>query len=285
MPTNGSDRSVMEGLLARPVTDASRAAWGFTNRTDMVTLESGERVVVQRYGRRDDAEHRLRIMRALQAPAAAAGIAIPHVREADLDAGWVMFDLLPGVVVPADGAARPGALGFPAMARAMGELLARFRALPVEGLDDLWACPERLVGAARRWAVAFPETARTIDEVPDLFAGRPVVLAHGDFAPVNVLIEDNEITGLLDFESVRSADPLFDVAWWAWSVSFAGAAALAAGWRPFLEGAGIDPAEPDLDRRVRALQILRMLELLAAGTLSSGIASVVENRLRETAAA
>jgi hypothetical protein len=40
--------------------------------------------------------------------------------------------------------------------------------------------------------------------VPGLFAGRLVVLPHGDFAPVNILSGGEEVTGLLDFEAVRS---------------------------------------------------------------------------------
>lgn len=47
-----SERELIERALARPVSDATRAAWGFTNRTDMITLDNGERVVVQRYRRR-----------------------------------------------------------------------------------------------------------------------------------------------------------------------------------------------------------------------------------------
>jgi hypothetical protein len=43
--------------------------------TERDLLEHLERVVVQRDRRRHDAEYRLRVMRALRAPAAAAGIA------------------------------------------------------------------------------------------------------------------------------------------------------------------------------------------------------------------
>ena len=81
-----SERAVIERVLARPVSNATKAAWGFTNRTDIVTLAGGERVVVQRYRRRQDAEYRLRVMRGLWRPAAEAGISIPRVRESDLDA-------------------------------------------------------------------------------------------------------------------------------------------------------------------------------------------------------
>jgi hypothetical protein len=50
---------------------------------------------------------------------------------------------------------------------------------------------------------------------PALFAKCPVVLDHGDFAPIDILPDGASVTGLLDFESVHLADPLFDVAWWA----------------------------------------------------------------------
>jgi aminoglycoside phosphotransferase (APT) family kinase protein len=43
--------------------------------------------------------------------------------------------------------------------------------------------------------------------VPALFDKRPVVLAHGDFAPVNMLTDGTSLSGLLDFESVRLARP------------------------------------------------------------------------------
>jgi aminoglycoside phosphotransferase len=232
----------LERVLARPVADATRAVWGFTNRTDIVTLEGGERVVVQRYRRREDAEYRLRVMQALWAPAAEAGIAIPRVRESDLDADppWVMFDALPGVPVP-ENAGLEGPR-FPAMARSMGELLAAFRGLPSAGLelDELWA------------------------------------------APVNVLTDGRSLTGLLDFESVRLADPLFDVAWWAWAFSFSAPAESA--WPAFLDGAGIDATDPELPVRIRALQVLRMLELLAGESLDAGVRRIVADRLRTTIA-
>ena len=63
--TDDSKRDLIERLLKRPVTGATHAVWGFTNQTDIVTLAGGDRVVVQRYRRRQDAEHRLRVKRAL----------------------------------------------------------------------------------------------------------------------------------------------------------------------------------------------------------------------------
>jgi aminoglycoside phosphotransferase (APT) family kinase protein len=292
---DNSERVLIERMLARPVAEATQAVWGFTNRTDIVTLASGDRVVVQRYRRRQDAEYRLRVMRALRRPAAEAGIAIPRIRESDLetDPAWVILDALPGVPVPEARDAGLEGPRFPAMARSMGELLAAFRRLPVAGLelDDLWADPGRLAARAAGWVEELRGLAATeratlaglLDRVPAVFAKRPVVLAHGDFAPVNVLTDGVSVTGLLDFESVRLADPLFDVAWWKWVVSFSSPSVLEAAWPAFLQGAGIDATDPELPIRVRSLQVLRMLELLAGETiLGPDVQRIVADRLRAT---
>jgi aminoglycoside phosphotransferase (APT) family kinase protein len=255
----------------------------------MIMLDNGELVVVQRYRHRADAEYRLQVMRGLWTPTALAGIPLPWVRDFNMDGdpAWVIYDVLPGVPVPAAGEPGPGGPRFPQMARIMGELLAAFRRLPVASLelDQLWADPARLAASAAGWAqqLSITNTDHYLDAVPGLFAGRPVVLAHGDFAPVNVLTDGANVTGLLDFEAVRLADPLFDAAWWAWSVSFSSPDALEEAWA-FLAGAGLDAAEPGLADRVRALQVLRMLEQLATGNLSPGIARIVTDRLHATLA-
>ena len=59
------ERELLERVLGRPVAAAGRAAWGFTNRTDMATVAGGERAVVQRYRYRQDAAYRLRVMQGL----------------------------------------------------------------------------------------------------------------------------------------------------------------------------------------------------------------------------
>jgi len=117
---------------------------------------------------------------------------------------------------------------------------------------------------------------------PALFAGRSAVLAHGDFAPVNVLTDGVALTGLLDLEAVRLADPLFDVAWWAWAVGFAGDGVLQRAWPGFLRGAAIEAGDPCLADRVRTLQVLRMLELLAGSSLAPDVRPTVAAKLRAT---
>jgi aminoglycoside phosphotransferase (APT) family kinase protein len=285
-----SDTRWVGRVLGQAVAEATPAAWGFQNQTDIVTLVAGNRAVLQRYRRREDAEYRLEVMGALRNSAAAAGIAIAKVRTFDLDAdpAWIIFDALPGVPIPEVDRGLEGPR-FPALAHAMGEMLAAFRELPIDGLEveGLWADPARLAGRAAEWAAALQDVddreramlSGELKRVPDLFRGRPAVLAHGDFSPVNVLSDGRALTGLVDFESVRLADPLFDPAWWEWSVSFSSPAVLEAAWPEFLDGAGVDANEPELFRRVRSLQLLRMLELLAGDSLDPGVRRTVAQRL------
>jgi aminoglycoside phosphotransferase (APT) family kinase protein len=282
----------LEQALEQPISGAAPAESGSQNRTDMVTLADGTRVVLQRYRRRVDAERRVHVLGALRDPAADKGIAIPHIRRSDLDADppWIVFDMLPGVPAPASDEVRPGGPRFPVLAWSMGALLADFSELPCADLDldDGWARPRYLAARADAWAECLvpvltaaqhKRLSRVLASLPALFEGRPTVLAHGDFAPVNVLVEDSTITGLLDFGSVRLADPLFDVACWAWSVSFAGRAVFTSAWPAFLDGVGIDPAEPDLVQRVRAIQIVRMVEMLADHDLRPDSWKAVHKRL------
>ncbi|MBA3261826.1 MAG: phosphotransferase [Thermoleophilaceae bacterium] len=232
-------------------------------------------------------------MRALWTPAAEVGIAIPHPPSpiSTPTRPGSSSTPCPGSPFPEAGDAGLEGPRFPAIARSMGQLLAAFRRLPTAGLelDDLWAAPGRLAARAARWVEELPGLAATertalaglLGHLPALFAKRPVVLAHGDFAPVNVLTDGASVTGLLDFESVRLADPLFDVAWWAWAVSFSSPSVLDAAWPGFLQGAGIDATDPELAVRVRSLQLPRMLELLADTTsLDPDVQRIVADRLR-----
>ena len=122
--------------------------------------------------------------------------------------------------------------------------------------------------------------ADVVDRAPALFAARPVALYHGDFTPINMLTDGAMLTGLLDFESVRLADPLFDVASWASAVRFMSPAVLDASLPAFLDGAGVDATDPDMPERIDSIQILRMVELLVTEPrLEPAIEDVVSDRL------
>lgn len=100
----------------------------------MVTLADGSRVVSQQFRRGADAERRVRITDALRDPAADKGIAIPCVRRFELgeDPPWIVFEMPPAEPGPESAI---GAPRFPALARAMGAMLASFSELPCADVD------------------------------------------------------------------------------------------------------------------------------------------------------
>jgi hypothetical protein len=54
-----SEHALIERVIARPVANATQAVWGFTNRTDIVTLAAGDRAAVPRRSRAqfDEPDH------------------------------------------------------------------------------------------------------------------------------------------------------------------------------------------------------------------------------------
>ena len=121
--------------------------------------------------------------------------------------------------------------GAAACGRCCGEVaaaLAGARDIP-HGLRATWASSRLLVEAARTWLPSceamlangqvdalervLARAARTVDEAP-------AQVAHGDLAPVNVLVRAGEIAAVLDLDRVQLAHPLYDAAWFSWVVSF-----------------------------------------------------------------
>jgi hypothetical protein len=55
-----------------------------------------------------------------------------------------------------------------------------------------------------------------------------------------------------------------------------------AAWPAFLEAARVQTGDPDLPDRIRALQVLRMLELLAGSSLAPEVRPTVAASLRSS---
>lgn len=93
-------------------------------------------------------------------------------------------------------------------------------------------------------------------------ARRTPVVNHGDFGPQNVLFVGSEVSGVLDFEDARIADPLLDVAWWNWLVRTHTPQAFERGWRRFVAAAGnsFSPGDEVLAADLRRIIIFRLLE-------------------------
>jgi len=224
------------GLLGRPASDVVAVSdlghpWAGTTQTLLVTLETGARVVLQRGMRtragRAAIARRIRLAGALRA--AAPFLPVPEVLAESSrarDGPWLVTRFVDG---------RPGneLLGSDAEAAALGTIagsiaLAVARISPTGlRLGRLWADADRLGAAAETWmrsttAELRPEAAKAgsalAARVPWLFAASPVAVAHGDLAPVNLLVRDGVLVALLDLERMRLAPAAFDVAWFRYVV-------------------------------------------------------------------
>jgi aminoglycoside phosphotransferase (APT) family kinase protein len=162
---------------------------------------------------------------------AATNVPVPSLRWVDLDGHWlgrpaIVMDIVPGVC---DGFVLNG--GRPpeeraALARRMYAHLAHvhqvdWRAL---GLDKVLTDPgERAADAALDdWEAQLREVQR--DPEPELTyviawlrASAPTstrtVLVHGDFKPGNLLLDGDEVSAVLDWETAHLGDPHEDLGW------------------------------------------------------------------------
>ena len=197
--TNDSELQTLSALVGAPVVAAERAGWGFENRTDIVSLADGRRQVIQRLTRRAQAPRSLRLAQILPDQLAQVGIRLPRQLAADAaaDPPYAVREYLSGTTAAAFMGEVAGAVE---VASAMGKLLPQLQsASTVElRLPSGWADASRLERQARRQLsrcremfdqATFQELAATIDEVRERFAGRQACFAHGDFCPVNALVE------------------------------------------------------------------------------------------------
>lgn len=259
-PIGPADRTfeALASLVESPITGASPAPWGTSGRSDLVTTLDGRRLVVQRFDVQPASRNRVNAMVRLPPRLERAGIPVPRlVATRSGHSGTV--------VITEQVAGRPGASMLAAPDEAvvlgalMGDLVRRLATIPTEGLGipSTWAHADRLARVATGWLervrpmldrpVVNP-LAEAIDRLPNLFAGRPSVVAHGDLVPVNLLVDGAAVTAVLDWEFTRLADPLFDAAWWGWIVRFHHPDAFAAAWPALLDAAAVRPDAPSIER-------------------------------------
>lgn len=107
----------------------------------------------------------------------------------------------------------------PSTARALGEGLARLHAA-LRTCDAALCTREDFAATLRNWAVPaaraamLPEPAWLNDfasQAEAAFAGLPEQIVHRDPNPDNILMEDGEVTGFLDFDLTRILPRIFDL--------------------------------------------------------------------------
>ena len=215
---------------------------------------------------------RIRYARALRS--AAPRLPVPEVLTGDARANppFAVMSFIPGeagdalLATPAD-AARLGRLaGDAAAALAAVPAAALGRALP-----RVWADPDRLAVAAAGWLreaapllhpPEFESVSAVLDRIPGMFAGPPVV-AHGDLAPVNLVVEGERLAGIVDLERLRLAPAHFDAAWFRLLVRHHHPERWPDAGPPLLAALGL-PDDQETASALDDLAVLACLEMLAA---------------------
>jgi aminoglycoside phosphotransferase (APT) family kinase protein len=262
-------------LFPEAIVDATRLSWGFTNETWAVALRDGRRLAVTRIGQAGSPALATIRLPAVRRRLASAGLPIPAPVLADAERPWPagvrVSELVDGVagaklLADVDGAGTVG--------RLCGAIARRLVTVDGSGLGlpGLWAAPDRLVRDCGSWVdslspdLGAKARARLRDACGGLgnaLAGRAAVVAHGDLVPVNILVRDGRLAALLDLETVRLADPLFDAGWFDQIVRFHHPEVRDVAWAAFVSAAAIDPDEPVTRSLLGLLPMARILEINA----------------------
>ena len=202
---------------------------GDAGATRRITLADG-RTLAARYLAGDGAATRTEAMRRNMARLAAEGLPVPSPSTVEVGGGsWLLTPWVDGEPGSAwlDDPGRARQLG-----RRMGELALRIRQLGSVAVERDHSRPEATAPAGEE----------------------PTPFVHGDFAPINVLVDgDGEIVALLDFEHAGPGPALLDVAWWGWVVRHHHPEAWEAAWPTFLAAAGL--GRGPIERTLHALAL------------------------------
>ena len=264
----GTELESLAEELGSPLAGWSAVGWGDAQATSRVALADGRVVAARRIagaaGVRD-AER----MAAVMARLATGGIPVPRatVIERPGSVAWLVTPWIEGDSGAAwlDSGDRARHL-----AARMGELAPRLATVDPAGLglDTRASTDAEIAELGRRQLQSLPvdhATRVAVEPRLELLAAqsdRPPVFAHGDFAPVNVVIDANgEVAAVLDLEHARLAPPGADAAWWGWVVRHHHPEAWTAAWPGFLAASAIDAGRDEA--RLAALTLGQLLDRAA----------------------
>ena len=276
LPGDGEQPAWVAAALGDDIRSATRARWGFRHETWLVKL-GGERLVVQRRADRSDpmlpphpAIRRIVRDSGLPVPeparvTSAAGDVVVVLPYAD---GIVAAELLrggedAGIVGRACGwvASRLATVDLSAVAQTLtsgpgataaavtgdGDRFAGGSDRFAGGSDRFAGGSESFAGDSDRFAGDLDRLPRSLREglqryldqaLPRRDEGRRVV-AHGDLAPVNILVRDDRVVAVLDLDRARPAHREYDAAWFAWVVITHHPELAPDAWRGYAEAAGL----------------------------------------------
>ena len=164
--------------------------------------------------------------------------------------------------------------GAATVGRLCGSIALRLGAIDVADVElaDTWASGRRLRAAVERWLAHLPEPVpagsrvtveRALARASSTLDADAAVLAHGDLAPVNVLVRDEAVAAVLDLERAQLAHRAYDAAWFAWVVTFHHPEVAGAACAAYAAASGVPTGEAALGWLWPLLLVERMAE--AAG--------------------
>jgi aminoglycoside phosphotransferase (APT) family kinase protein len=284
--TTPPDRDLADvgASLGSNLVAAEPVRWGDARATFRVVLADGRVFAARRMARADAAQARQ--VAATMGVFANAGLpTVPPVLTTTPGATWLSVPWVEG----ATGAAW---LDEPRRARRMAESMGRIarRIERIPGTDLVAVAPpghdadhRARIDAWLATAALEPTVRRVVESVVAQRAHdrHPSTAMHGDFAPINVIVDDaGEVKALLDFEHARLGPAHADVAWWGWVVRHHHPAAWAAAWPTFCQAAGVDSGVAARD--LHALALVGLLERAATALEGAARQRWVE-RLSEAA--
>ena len=235
---------------------ASRESWGIQAR-----MADGEerRLILLRDSGRSDRDRDVAVEAAAMAAVRAAGVPVPGLYDHGQEAlgpgqAYLLMERLDGETIPrrllrdeAYAAARPG------LARRLGEILARIHRVDpdsVPGLPRVDALSQA-VGLYEDFAEPRPALEIGLRWLAE-HRPRPSAdgLVHGDFRTGNLIVGQDGLRAVLDWELAHRGDPMLDLGWLCTKVWRFGSASPVGGFgtRPdlmsgYAEGGGIPPDE------------------------------------------
>jgi len=218
------------------VTSSRRLVIGQVNEVHDITTADGKQIIV-RISHKEDP--RFEAERWALDAARKAGVPTPHVflvERAQFDDRSVTFcieEKLPGV--PLETLLTNGSIRPERAIKQLGEVLSQIHSVRVDGLGYLqpngkgWDIPlskimldlleqePELMQAAKQWEVPFGEIEqglKLLEDHTNLYHWDEPSLTHGDFMPAHILIDDDRISGVIDFQECSGNHPVFDFINW-----------------------------------------------------------------------
>jgi aminoglycoside phosphotransferase (APT) family kinase protein len=225
----------VQKVVGSPVGSAKRLVVGQDNEVYDITTTDGQHVIT-RISHRDDP--RFEGERWALDAARKHGAPTPKVfliEKVQLDDHSVTFcieEKLPGM--PLDTLLQGHAKPKQAIAQ-LGELLSQIHSVKVNGFGYLqedgkgWKIPfskimldllekrEELRHAAEQWSISFDDVEQALQLLQkhsSLYNWDDPSLTHGDIGPDHVLVDSNQVTGVIDFQECSGNHPIFDLVHW-----------------------------------------------------------------------